>query len=186
MEWSIIVTLLFGAIFGLAASLLTLNLTTKASEQAEERAATRKLGEEQREWVRKSRSERMQPVFDFLALAKEAIAASAVDDMLQGVEVRMEAQLAEIFPEPSEGAKRKVGEAVREIFDPAGQQFDKMEFRRRAMKVLSTASNRDVRTKLFVIMMTALVDSKDEQWRTGLSDLVREAEEAVDRYIVEA
>ena len=152
MDWSQIVAGLVGGMMVLAASLLTLYVTIKANERAEERAETRKLNEEQRDWVRRSRKERMKAVFDFLAHAKEALAAAFADDVVQGVEAGWDAQLSEALlaagqSEPSEDARREFRQYMREVVDPAGQQFDRIEFGRRAMRALSTASSEDVRKK---------------------------------------
>lgn len=59
--------------------------TTSASQEAEERQAKRKAEEEQRQAIRQLRRERMQPVLDYLDIAKQARARQTVVSVIDEV-----------------------------------------------------------------------------------------------------
>jgi hypothetical protein len=58
--------------------------TARENRAAEERRAKRKVEEEQRQTIRQIRRERVQPIFDFLELAKQYFASATIERVVDG------------------------------------------------------------------------------------------------------
>lgn len=80
--WQALLYLLAGGLITVTASYATQHWTTSAGREAEERQAKRRLEEEQRQAIRQFRRERIQPVLDFLDMAKQHAAREPIETAL--------------------------------------------------------------------------------------------------------
>jgi hypothetical protein len=74
---------LVGGLITLAVSYATHSWTTDAAREAEERQAAHRVKEEERQYTRQHRQERMKPVLDFLEVAKRCAGEEVVIDLMQ-------------------------------------------------------------------------------------------------------
>jgi len=87
-----------GGIMTLAVSYATHCWTTEAARKAEERQAAYKVKEEERQYIRQHRRERMKPVLDFLDVAKRCAGGEAVIDVIRHAHDKASAAQTGLMP----------------------------------------------------------------------------------------
>ena len=81
--WDALALVTAGGVLSLVTGILIQILSTRANRKSEERQAKRRVGEEQRQEIRKMRSARMQPVVEYLESAKGGAASRIIADSVK-------------------------------------------------------------------------------------------------------
>jgi hypothetical protein len=82
--WQALLLVFAGGLAGLPTAYFVHRWTSRASREAEERQAKRRLEEQQRQAIRRLRRERMQPVLDFLDVLKQSVTSQLIEQVIEG------------------------------------------------------------------------------------------------------
>jgi len=173
--WQAILVLLAGGLISGVTAYATHHWTTSAGRDAEERQAKRRLEEEQRQAIRQLRRERIQPVLDFLDIAKRSAARQTIEEALDEVYEKMSGDVRPALDRWQE-MKERVFEAYPDVVEVT---------RTVSVAMWSGVSVPGLLHKLIRIY-SAVHPATHRERQRQLADAIRSVEELVEQYLAGA
>jgi len=173
--WQALLLLLAGGLISGVTAYATQHWTTSASRETEERQAKRRLEEEQRQAIRQFRRERMQPVLDYLDIAKRCAARVHIEGILDEVYPRFNHE-GRLSPEEYAKIKRKLLDADREVLQ---------ESRGLHIAVSASASEPALQRALAEVFYATPGERDPEAW-AQFGRALRSAEQLIEEYVAGA
>jgi hypothetical protein len=174
--WQALLYLLAGGLVTVAASYATHYWTTKATREAEERHAKRRLEEEQRQAIRQLRRERMQPVLDYLDVAKRCAARAHIKGILDEVVYPRLNRERGLSPEQYAKVRRNLLDANRDVFQES----------RALHMAVSASSSEPALQRVLAEVFRATPTERDPQAWAEFGHALRSAEQLVEEYLAGA
>jgi hypothetical protein len=174
-------TLIVGGVIAVSSGYLQHRWATDAARKAEERQAAYRVREEERQYIRQHRRERMKPVLDFLEVVKRYAGEAVVINRLRENYKRLSGSTGTlpITWEEFEKETRKDW-SVPDFF----------EVFRRLCVALLVSPTKEVEAALFDALVAVLLQEVRGKPAKGFSDqqasdAIRAAEQLVERYLAE-
>lgn len=167
--WQPILYIGAGGVVSLVTAIVTSRLTTNANRESDERQANQRVEEEQRQEIRKTRRDRMQPVVDFLESSKRYGASTIVS----------EAVAAAVEGLPSEEAEQHKRRAT-------GYQLDKYDLLRLYIVAMTSAQSVPGLMDELQKLNDAQRPNVDLETRVQWAPALASCETLVEQYIVSA
>jgi hypothetical protein len=168
-------TLVVGGVIAVSSGYLQHRWTTDSTRKAEERQAAYRVTEEERQYIRQHRRERMKPVLDFLEVAKRCAGEEVV------IALTMQAHQEVIAKQTAAFTQEEFEKAIRKDWAVP----DAYQLLRAFYGADLIAPTPDVEMALSQALEAVLKASRQKITYEESSDALRSAEQLVERYLAE-